>query len=143
MYSLPAPYEPAGRPVRMDMKQTVTVRSHLYFNDQLNLPITQYASSYARKIVRTGSQGHLGRSTKRPPLPFHPLCKCGCFLPFLGCVLIQDRQSGVLDVYQHADNTALSNEIPALSPSSLMEDIFEECSGYGLGEARMDSALPQ
>jgi hypothetical protein len=29
MKLLPAPYEPAGRPVRMETKQTVTVSTHL------------------------------------------------------------------------------------------------------------------
>lgn len=35
--SLPDPYEPAGRPVKMETKHTVNVRTHLYVGDQLKL----------------------------------------------------------------------------------------------------------
>ena len=35
--SLPEPYEPAGKPVKIETKQTVTVRIHLYIGDQLKL----------------------------------------------------------------------------------------------------------
>lgn len=34
---MPEPYEPAGRPVKIETKQTVTVRIHLYVGDQLKL----------------------------------------------------------------------------------------------------------
>lgn len=35
--SFPLPYDPAGRPVRIETKHTVTVTTHLYVGDQLNL----------------------------------------------------------------------------------------------------------
>ena len=35
--SFPAPYDPAGSPVRIEIKQTVTVSTHLYVNEKLNL----------------------------------------------------------------------------------------------------------
>ena len=35
--SLPDPYEPAGRPVKIETKHTVTVTIHLYLGDQLKL----------------------------------------------------------------------------------------------------------
>lgn len=72
MYSLPAPYEPAGRPVRMEMKQTVIVSIHLYFRDQLNLRHELEACKERRR--RTGYPDHLGRSTCAVGL----LCRLSC-----------------------------------------------------------------
>jgi hypothetical protein len=43
MNPLPAPYEPAGKPVKIEMKHTVTVSIHLYLVDQLNLAFSQYS----------------------------------------------------------------------------------------------------
>lgn len=36
IWSSAAPYAPAGRPVRIEMKHVVIVRTHLYVGDQLN-----------------------------------------------------------------------------------------------------------
>jgi hypothetical protein len=51
MKLLPAPYEPASKPVRMEMKQKVTVRIHLYTGDQLNLLQINYEYSKEFEMI--------------------------------------------------------------------------------------------
>jgi len=60
--SAPDPYEPAGSPVKMEMKQVVMVTSHLYLIDQLNLVIYQLPYMFEDEIDDYGLSGSSGPS---------------------------------------------------------------------------------
>ena len=91
MYSFPAPYEPAGRPVKIEMKQTVIVRIHLYLSDQLNLSrVGEQERTKQMGERRTDYQGHRARPTCGVGLVFHPSCGfVACALGKMGRIVVE------------------------------------------------------
>lgn len=72
--SLPDPYEPAGRPVNIETKHTVTVTTHLYVGDQLKLRKPLDVEQHNFKAEHTDCLCRLGHSMYGSLLLCHLPC---------------------------------------------------------------------